>query len=130
MGSFVGLGDGIEEGLDVGILVVGSFVGAGVGMLDGMGLGEGDGINDGLEDGTGVVGKSVGEIDGRFVGLHVVHDSSKLKFSDVCPNGKTSHVVDISGGVLLQPVTSSKTAIALDSPAIIHLLPSSSPYPQ
>lgn len=48
MGSFVGLGDGIEDGENDGIGVVGRLVGAGVGTVEGIGLGEGDGIAEGL----------------------------------------------------------------------------------
>jgi len=101
-------------------------------MLDGIGLGEGEGISDGLEDGKGVVGESVGGLDGRFVGLHVVHESPKLlAVPDVSPNKKTSHEVVISGGVLLQSLTSpAKAAIALKSPLISQLSPSSASYPQ
>jgi len=36
VGSFVGLGDGINDGLGLGSLVVGNFVGLGVGIVDGI----------------------------------------------------------------------------------------------
>jgi len=102
VGNFVGLGDGIDEGLEDGMDVVGKSLGAGVGKLDGIELGAGEGIDEGLDEGLGVVGGGVGELVGRFVGLHVVHESVKvLGFPDVCPNRKTSQDVSISGGVLL-----------------------------
>lgn len=47
MGSLVGLGVGIIEGLRLGKEVVGSFDGAGLGTPDGIGLGEGEGTADG-----------------------------------------------------------------------------------
>lgn len=56
---------------------MGNFVGARVGLVDGIRLGEGDGMDDGLADGIGVVGAAVGVEDGRFVGLHEVHESEK-----------------------------------------------------
>lgn len=56
---------------------MGNSVGARVGLIDGLRLGEGDGMDDGLADGIGVVGAAVGEDDGRFVGLHEVHESEK-----------------------------------------------------
>jgi len=76
-------------------------------MLDGIGLGDGDGIDDGLVDGIGVVGARVGEGVGRFVGLHVVHESEKLLLVPLdSPNWKTSQDVVAIGGVLLQSLTS------------------------
>jgi len=38
----------MDDGLDVGVLVVGKLVGAGVGNADGFALGEGLGIEDGI----------------------------------------------------------------------------------
>lgn len=70
VGSFVGLGLGIVEGLREGLLVVGNFVGLGVGKDDGIGLGDGVGIDDGIGEGADV-GRSVGEGEGLRVGVLV-----------------------------------------------------------
>jgi hypothetical protein len=48
VGNFVGLGDGIKDGVGEGFRVVGSFVGVGVGKVDGTALGDGEGICEGL----------------------------------------------------------------------------------
>jgi hypothetical protein len=47
VGSFVGLGVGIIEGLKLGKEVVGNCDGAGLGTADGIRLGEGEGTADG-----------------------------------------------------------------------------------
>jgi len=64
----VGLGDGMNEGEELGVGVVGNAVGAGLGIAEGIGLGDGEGIREGLELGTGVVGKRVGCVVGIGVG--------------------------------------------------------------
>lgn len=71
----MGLGEGIIEGLEEGIGVVGNADGLGDGRAVGtIGscVGLGDGIIEGLGDGTGVVGRSdgagVGTIDGAGLG--------------------------------------------------------------
>lgn len=103
---------------------MGRFVGAGVGIEDGIRLGEGDGIIDGLDDGIGVVGSSVGDGDGRAVGLQVVHVRTKvLLIPDASPNWKTSHWADAIGGVLLHSPSSSIAAMTLLSPAINQAFP-------
>jgi len=77
----VGLGDGINEGEEVGIGVEGNPVGAGEGMAEGIEVGEGDGIKDGLIVGFGVVGDIVGEGVGRGVGAQVSQYSSNINFT-------------------------------------------------
>lgn len=78
------------------------------------------------------MGYALGELVGRFVGLHVVHESEKLlAVPELSPNWKTSHDIVTSGGVLLQSLTSPvKAAIALESPAISQLSPWTALYPQ
>jgi hypothetical protein len=96
--------------------------------VDGIELGAGDGINEGLCEGEGVEGESVGDVVGRFVGLHVVHESRKvLGVPDASPNSKTSHDIVDSGGVLLMsPSTNPRNAaVRLSSPAINQLFPCS-----
>jgi len=114
----------MNEGLGDGIGVVGKSDGAGVGTTDGIGLGAGDGISEGLGEGMGVVGNAVGDAVGKGVGSHVVHANIKLEaVPDGSPNWKTSHSVDIKGGVLLHSAPLSAAATALLSPAISQVSP-------
>jgi hypothetical protein len=71
VGNFVGLGDGIREGEALGRGVVGNAVGAGEGIADGMAVGDGDGIKEGLVVGEGVVGDSDGWVVGMGVGAQL-----------------------------------------------------------
>lgn len=61
----MGVGDGINEGEEVGRGVVGNSVGARLGIPEGITLGDGDGIDEGRWLGIEVVGRRVG----CFVGI-------------------------------------------------------------
>jgi len=71
-----GLGEGIIDGPNVGWLAVGSFVGVGDGKDEGIELGDGEGIREGLAVGSGVVGYKLGDLVGVRVGKHVSHFNS------------------------------------------------------
>jgi len=96
----VGLGDGIREGEELGIGVVGNAVGAGEGMAEGIAVGEGDGIKEGLVVGYGVVGDIVGEEVGMGVGAQVLQKSvNSVEISVIALNSYTLHTSVAIGGV-------------------------------
>jgi len=101
-GISVGLGEGITDGLGVGIDVVGVSVGLGVGIVDGIALGDGDGEREGLGVGSLVVGYFVGTTVGRGVGAQVsqyksIHRSPIIPLSILY----RSHALCSSGGVFV-----------------------------
>ena len=135
VGSFVGLGEGTEDGFELG---------EGLGIMDGLGLGAtyvgwkvglGDGINDGLGLGIGVVGSLVGlgegikDGDGEgngvgdWVGPQVVQDNVNILSipPTVEPPEYSDQVRVESGGVFSQSASISSKTTEVPSPSIAQL---------
>jgi len=94
-----------------------------VGIVEGIGLGDGDGIREGLGVGSGVVGASVGDVEGIGVGSQVSHESENtLSVLITEPILKTSHRTSSIGGVFVHFVSSPVKIATAPSAAIIAQL--------